>query len=73
MSGNFWCFGCTNYINKNKPFIIIKCSDDECGNHDYFCDNECIEICFLENIDMTKCNSCESNIIKEYLNITPSV
>ena len=69
MSGNFWCFGCGKWIN-NKTFIIIKCSDEECGNCDYFCDNLCIEnVTFNRNIDLTKCNCCECDIIKKIIKI----
>ena len=69
MSGNFWCFGCKTWINKNETFIVVKCSDEnECGNCDYFCDELCIEtLSFNRNIDFTKCNCCEGDIIKEFL------
>lgn len=70
MAGNFWCFGCCNWINKNKPFIVISCIDeDDCNNCDYFCDESCLELAVLMNIDFSKCNCCDSDVKKEIIDL----
>jgi hypothetical protein len=66
MVGNSWCYCCKNWIDKNNPYIVISCSSEEdCNNCYYFCDDSCVKIEVLRDIDFTKCNCCEYKKIKK--------
>ena len=65
MAGNFWCFGCQNWINVNGSFLEIVCVDEECKNCNYFCDESCLEIAYLKhNLQFDICYCCSSDVKK---------
>ena len=68
MAGNFWCFGCSNWINANNTFLKIVCVDEDCGKCDYFCNESCLEIALLKNIQFDICNCCGSEVKKDKIN-----